>query len=311
MVEQSKPRGGIAKPMNRNYGIPKMEAQKAPAGRLRSAICAALVMIAHVPAALLFVAGANAQESDAQPALEPRYTVELIVFAYRTADSGNEVFVPDKPTLVPDAEEEMPTEDGPKTFGDSPEALPTDLPDADDPGAVDEQVPERERIELRVLEPEAYTMDDVHRQLERLDAYEPVLRTAWTQTTPPRDASPAVHLRALGNPPPGLDGSVTLYRGRYLHLVVDLALDAESSERQAATATDRLIAYGDGRLRSDDDDMSSDVLRQPVRYRIFEDRIMKTGDIRYFDHPRFGVIAKVTRPEEEPASAGTGNDGLP
>jgi hypothetical protein len=297
--------------MNRNYGIPKMQAQNAPAGWLRSAIYAALAVIAPVPAALVFVVGANAQESDAQSVLEPRYTVELIVFAYRTTDSGDEVFVPDKPTLVPDAEEEMPNEDSPKTFGDLPEAIPSDVPDTDDPGAADEQVPERERIELHVLEPDAYTMDDVHRQLERLDAYEPVMRTAWTQTTPPRDASPAVHLRALGNPPPGLDGSVTLYRGRYLHLVVDLALDAEPSERQAATATDRLVAYGDGRTRSDDDDMLSDVLRPPVRYRIFEDRIMKTGDIRYFDHPRFGVIAKVTRPEEDPASAGTGNDGLP
>jgi hypothetical protein len=311
MVEQSKPRSGIAKPMNRNYGIPKMQPQKAPAGRLRSAICAALVLIAPAPAALVFIAGANAQENDAQSVLEPSYTVELIVFAYRTADSGSEVFVPDKPTLVPDAEEEMPNEDGPRTFSELPEALPPDVPDADDPGAADEQLPERERIELHVLEPDAYTMDDVHRQLERLDAYEPVMRAAWTQTTPPRDVSPAVHLRALGNPPPGLDGSVTLYRGRYLHLVVDLALDAEPSEQQAASATDRLVAYGDGRIRSTDDGTLSDVLRQPVRYRIFEDRIMKTGDIRYFDHPRFGVIAKVMRPEEEAASAGAGDDGLP
>lgn len=311
MEQDTRARDDVAELMNRKYGIPKMQAQKALAGRLRSAIYAALALIAPVPAALVFIAGANAQESDAQSVLEPRYTVELIVFAYRTADSGNEVFVPDKPTLIPDAEDEMPTEDSPKTFGDFPEALPSDLPVADDPVAADEQVPERERIELHILEPDAYTMDDVHRQLERLDAYEPVMRAAWTQTTPPRDASPAVHLRALGNPPPGLDGSVTLYRGRYLHLVVDLALDAEPSGRQEATATDRLVAYGDGRPRSDDDGMLSDALRQPVRYRIFEDRIMKTGDIRYFDHPRFGVIAKVTRPEEEPASAATGNDGLP
>jgi hypothetical protein len=25
---------------------------------------------------------------------------------------------------------------------------------------------------------------------------------------------------------------------------------------------------------------------------------MKNGDIRYFDHPKFGVIAKITRVEE-------------
>jgi hypothetical protein len=34
-----------------------------------------------------------------------------------------------------------------------------------------------------------------------------------------------------------------------------------------------------------------------VRYRIQENRIVKNGEIRYFDHPKFGVIAKVTRVE--------------
>ena len=88
--------------------------------------------------------------------------------------------------------------------------------------------------------------------------------------------------------------------------------DDADPDRQAMTATDRLVAYGDGRVRNDDATAEFDgMLRLPVRYRIVEDRIMKTGDIRYFDHPRFGVIAKVTRPEEEPASAGTGNEGLP
>ena len=37
----------------------------------------------------------------------------------------------------------------------------------------------------------------------------------------------------------------------------------------------------------------------PVRYRIQEDRIVRNNDIRYFDHPKFGVIAKVTRVEKE------------
>ncbi len=37
----------------------------------------------------------------------------------------------------------------------------------------------------------------------------------------------------------------------------------------------------------------------PVFYRLREDRILKTGDIRYFDHPKFGVIAKMVRIEEE------------
>jgi hypothetical protein len=89
-------------------------------------------------------------------------------------------------------------------------------------------------------------------------------------------------------------------------MVVDLALAADADgERQNMTATDRLIAYGDGRVREEEGNAQLDsILRQPVRFRIFEDRIMKTGDIRYFDHPRFGVVARLTRPDEEPAAAG-------
>ena len=280
-------------------------------GGLLQRLCCALWPC--VAAAVFVVSGANAQQDIAPGALEPRYTVELIVFTYRTSDSGsNEIFVPDKPKLIPDAEDELPGEADRNVFGDIPEDAPPDFPDAGDPSRTDapsEAVTERERIELHLLDPDAYTMDDIYRKLERLDAYQPIMRTAWTQTTPPKEASPAVHLRALGSPPPGLDGSVTLYRGRYLHLVVDLALDADSSGRQEATATDRLIAYGDGRVRGDDGSALSDVMRQPVRYRIVEDRIMKTGDIRYFDHPRFGVVARVTRPEETPESAGTTGNG--
>ena len=40
-----------------------------------------------------------------------------------------------------------------------------------------------------------------------------------------------------------------------------------------------------------------------VVYRIAEDRIMRNGDLRYFDHPKFGLIAKLTLVEEEEPSA--------
>jgi hypothetical protein len=44
-----------------------------------------------------------------------------------------------------------------------------------------------------------------------------------------------------------------------------------------------------------------------VRFRIAEDRIFKSGDLRYFDHPKFGVLAKISRveePEDDEAEAG-------
>ena len=47
------------------------------------------------------------------------------------------------------------------------------------------------------------------------------------------------------------------------------------------------------------DDMNAG---SPVYYRIQEDRILKNGELRYYDHPKFGVLAKVTRVEEEEAT---------
>ena len=54
------------------------------------------------------------------------------------------------------------------------------------------------------------------------------------------------------------------------------------------------FTFGDARLMYDDEYQPEE---GPVRYRIQENRILKNGDIRYFDHPKFGVIAKVTRIE--------------
>jgi hypothetical protein len=268
----------------------------------------AIALTAQMVCLALFAAAAGAQDEAPLPAGEPRFNVELIVFSYRATDSaGNEVFVPDEPVLVPDAEEELPPDVAQNTFGDVQEPVP-EYSDTDITGdAEDERDPVSRRIELQLLDSENHTMSDIYRKLEQLDAYQPIMHAAWTQTTTPREAAPAIHLRALGEPPPGLDGSITLYRGRYLHLVVDLALDA--SERDSAvTATDRLISYSDGRAQEVNGSDRSEPFSQQVRYRILEDRIMKTGDVRYFDHPRFGVVARVTKPkeEQEPADATSG-----
>jgi hypothetical protein len=198
-----------------------------------------------------------------------------------------------------------------------------------------QDIPLRARIELLLLSPEQYTMDEIYAKLVELDAYHPIMRTAWTQTTPAQDAAPAIQLRALGEAPPGLDGSVKLYQGRFVHLGIDLALDAEEPAATAGiagerrTATDRAIAYGDAAVGNDGDagaaydpsrgagpvysdrgdgargyEDSGSPFAAPVRYRISEVRIMKDGDIRYYDHPRFGVIAKLTEvPDEEERDA--------
>lgn len=271
--------------------------------------------------ALLLLGGvsASAQEDAALPAPvaeEPaRYTVELIVFAYEDASSaGNEVFTPpdplpdplsDKPfdATAPGGELEPGTasEEGPVFDDRTPEGIArTGSETMPDSGPLRE-LPARARIELERLEPEAFGMQDTWRRLQRLDAYRPLLHAAWTQTTHEKAVSPTLPLRALSDPPLGLDGSISLYQSRFLHLDVDLTLDASSPAGRDTrrTATDRLVNPDATPDADETSGAPGDRPRRPTRYRITEDRIMRDGDVRYFDHPRFGMLARVSRVEPE------------
>ena len=97
-----------------------------------------------------------------------------------------------------------------------------------------------------------------------------------------------------------------LYLSRYLHLVIDLALDAPADFDVPIVVDEPGFRFGDYRNRFDDD--VEDEL-DPIRFRIQENRIVKNGELRYFDHPKFGVLAKITRVEEEEEDLET--DGLP
>ncbi len=126
----------------------------------------------------------------------------------------------------------------------------------------------------------------------------------WTQPTLPPEYTKPVSLHMFGRPPEGLDGRFELYLSRYLHLVVDLAL-AASTEGESVVAATAMSGFDDPRPGYA---AGGSRLGAPVFYRIREDRIFKNGDIRYFDHPKFGVVAKVTRVEDETeATAGTGS----
>lgn len=200
-----------------------------------------------------------------------RYTIEIIIFKYaQDVSAGNEIFPGDEPTL-----EEQRFEDEIPLIADAPIDEPRRIRD----------------IELVRLNREDFTMGEIMSRLRRLDAYEPLMHFGWTQATWPEEETLAIELGSLAKRPSSLDGSLTLYLSRFLHLVVDLQLDAPEAIDRDAVREDSVPSYGDYRARS-----------RPgaIRYRIEENRILKSGELRYFDHPKFGVLAKVARVEEEP-----------
>jgi hypothetical protein len=302
----------------------------------RVAAAAVLVLLAGSGAAQQqSVPNASALESEAEEVR--RYAVELIIFEYvgSAADTA-ELFEPDLP-VEPLNDGFLLDEAGPQgevpVFGD-PSTTPPSADDAvgmtpaDDPPVLTDT--EREQDEAFVLMPgETLELVDTYRQsgieyadpaeyeltaayarLDRLDAYRPLMHTRWVQPAVEQDLSTALELRRIGDPPLRLDGSVTLYASRFLHLDLDLALeekvlleplpgrsaDPYPGERRRGSAAGSGFAPG----------------TTSVFYRIREDRIMRNNEVRYFDHPRFGVIAKVARIEEEtPEALDSTQDLLP
>ena len=218
-----------------------------------------------------------------------RYAVEVVIFRYvEDVGVGSEVFLPDE-VEEPDAEDAIELIEEP---ADEPEAAEAQ-PEAAEEELEPEPLPD---IELVLLEPEDFELVDAFERLDNLDAYEPLMHFGWTQATWPPEETEAIPLHLFARPPEELDGSLTLYLGRYLHLVVDLQLRAPEPRNSGVAPISGTEGFSTTFVET------PEVVSPPVFYRINEDRILRNGEIRYYDHPKFGLLAKVTRVEEETES---------
>jgi hypothetical protein len=106
-----------------------------------------------------------------------------------------------------------------------------------------------------------YKLTAVEATLKRSRSYQPLAHIGWWQPAFSRETRRPVSIENLVGPNTGVTGTVTLTRGaRLLHLEVNLTYQAPDGQR----------------------------------YVLREQRILRSGDKHYFDHPYFGVIAMVT-----------------
>lgn len=180
---------------------------------------------------------------------------------------------------------EPPTTEAPPVELPEPPVL---LPGENLPGlpGTPEAEPERQADPVFFRLAPALTLDNIAASLQRRQDYRVLIHDAWIQEgfegdlarpvdaalleQMPSRARSARRARSSGGDP--LTGKVTFVRGRYLHLDLDLNL-------------------GNGAGRQ---------LRERRRVRL--------GQLHYFDAPRLGVIATVTRIEEPAGSTAT--DGV-
>lgn len=112
-------------------------------------------------------------------------------------------------------------------------------------------------------QPENTTLDDSYAALSKDSAYRPILSAAWVQPVAAVGLSAAVHIQSSdGN----LNGYVRMQQDQGLQMVVDLELGSDLG-----------------------DDSGNEVV-----YRLNEKRPIKPGETYYLDHPKFGVVAKVS-----------------
>ena len=114
--------------------------------------------------------------------------------------------------------------------------------------------------------PEDSPLSTAAKTLERDGNYRVLVYQHWRQTAEERSATKPVRLR---NTDGQLDGTLRFYLSRFLHVDLDLAL------QEKAPATGEL------------------------NYRLSENRRIKTQELNYFDHPKFGVLMRVTSAGKE------------
>lgn len=166
---------------------------------------------------------------------------------------------------------------------------------------------------------QALQLGGVYQRLRNLPGIRPLAHLAWRQTGLDVEKAIPVHITSGdvrevlgGERIPSLEGTARLYRERYLHLQLDLryfrpdpsALQpmpgARPSEPEAPAGPPGAGVEPSEELRQPPPHEPA-----PIYFRLTESRRMRSGEIHYFDHPYFGVIALVTpyKPPEPATSA--------
>jgi len=222
---------------------------------------------------------------DEQPEPTPRFDVEVIVFAYaQNVGLGSERFELPDAAMAPPATA-LSDFTALQAQDDDPVSALSDAPsEPASPQAGGRRAAAPERIEPDYLLATTPALPEAMSTLDRLDVYRPLYAASWSIEAPAQAEALTLSLEDLAEPPPGLSGEFTLYLSRFLHLDVDLEFTPVDESRLPVAITG---------LRE-----TTVTEPTPIAYRIDEDRIFRSGELRYFDHPKFGVLARVTRIEE-------------
>jgi hypothetical protein len=251
------------------------------------------------------------------------YQIELVIFEYTGSDKTTEVWSenPGEPDMDGAAELHKPQAPADRATADNGTAAATS------PSGATAAEPY-----TLLPEDELALNDDIKRLNDSAD-YQPLIHIGWRQPAPERGRGRPVLIDSRKLPlytaqiadtpadtagaesgdalsPPDLyeqgpdeivttinenfvTGTVTLTRGRYLHMGLDLLYEHQPNSPQLFS----FFGFGN----------TGDI---PEDYRLTQQRRVRRGELHYFDHPKFGVLAIVTAVDED-AEADEGAQTIP
>jgi len=196
-----------------------------------------------------------------------QFDIELLIFQNLNADDGGEVWPVDY--------SEWFAEDTPGPDEAAPETKSAIAPETTSATEKDPDAPEW------LDNPENLHLLAEQRALERSRHYQPLRYLAWRQTVVDRNQAQDIEIPPANTESPiKIEGTVRVAVERYLHLYLDLKL------------VDTTLAF--------ETDLSDYDLPE---FRMKQRRRMRSKELHYFDHPKFGVIALImpyTPPVQEP-----------
>lgn len=247
---------------------------------------------------VLLAGPAPAAEIEAEPWMTDRYEVEIIVF--RHLDQARNT--PEQPAVATIVAASLPN-----LSTESAEA-PYVADDRTAANAVVEDRPRPPGVTFYLLDPhpefpDYVPLDDgkqmtrVYSRLNRLDAYAPMLHRAWIQAARPAAESIPVHIRSDEFGDFSVTGTIKLFKERYVHLKLDLQM-ASTSEQTIAPEAESWPTFGD--VFPTPEPTQAPLQPETPAYELSESRRIRGENAQYFDHPQFGVIARISEIELEP-----------
>ncbi|HHJ14477.1 MAG TPA: hypothetical protein ENJ79_08915 [Gammaproteobacteria bacterium] len=198
---------------------------------------------------------------------EPRqYDIELLIFQHLNPNDGGEAWPIDYSRWL-----------------EAETGAPENTPDAaTDPLSPSHPPEDNTKKPVQWIPPQALQLQAEAGALRRAPGYRVLQHLGWRQTVLDRNHARPLDLPATERRGVSLNGSVKVAVERYLHLYLNLHMS-------------------DTNLPESGDAFDSDPVQFELpEFRLDQHRRMRSRELHYFDHPRFGVLARITPVNADP-----------